>query len=1628
MRKVIKRLTALVLCGCMVFSMPAVSSAEENEQQGLQESQKSGVTWEQVDPDEVDILPDLEAPEEQAEAEYADDEDVRVFIVFGENSALEAGFSTYQIALNEEAGEYMEELEVSQDEVIERIENEVYDGEALDVLYSFTLAANAVSAEVKYGDMEAISEVDGVGAVYLVPRYELLDETADPNTVTAADMIGSTNTWANGYTGAGMRIAVIDTGIDEDHPSFDGDAFLYGLEKTAAEAGKTIEDYDLMDEADIEAVLKKLNAYEMMGDRLSAADLNLSDKIAYAFNYVDGDLDVTHDHDGQGDHGTHVSGISLADRYVPDSDGGYADAMESVMAVGVAPDAQLLTMKVFGKGGGAYQDDYMAAIEDAILLGADAINLSLGSGSAGFTMAGDDWMDGIFENLVESDTVVSISAGNNSYWSEYSYAGFNLTEDINMATGGSPGTYANALTVASADNTGHTGYYFAADGNGTPVFYTESTDYGNVSFVKLDQSGKGTSYPYVMLAPGVSGATSGLEGVDANGKIVFIQRGESSFFEKANYAVKNGAAAVVIYNNQPGVIGLNLTGYEYHAPVVSILRDEGLAILKNSVYDEETNTYSGTMTVYGSIAAVSGSEDAKASMSAFSSWGIPGNITIKPEITAPGGSIYSTLDGGKYGLMSGTSMAAPSVAGMSALVLQYIEENGLAETEGVGARALAQALLMGTAVPMTDGESGVEYPVRQQGSGLANVNRAVQSPAYVLVDGQDDGKVKAELGEDIERTGNYEFTFTVHNMSDKTLYYDLNSSVLTADFFEDSGFDFMDIWERELGAETLWSLENSGELVFDFNEDGQVDRLDAMIVLQHANGKNTLTEAQCMIADVNLDGKVTTKDAQLILCMTDGQEVNGFTADQKTVELDGDRLTLFGSEMAEIRVAIRLTEDGRAFLEEYYPNGGYVEGFVYVNAAADSKGAVEAVDLSIPFLGFYGNWTDSSMFERSVYLDDYYNGLQWNYTANDQTGFNVYTNYFVLNRDGQYPAFVSNLYAEEAEYHPERNAISIAKGDKIDRITYSLIRNAAEVYVFISDADDPENVYFAGKVGSQLGAYWQDPDGQSGAWKNASYNAKLGWDGRNMQTGEFLEEGTRVVIELLALPEYYSEPGDGVTLSLPLTIDNTAPAVEDMKVSEDGQTLTITMKDNEYIAAYVLENVADTSGKAEAVGVNQENAGEEVTLTIARPDDSEFGTSIYTFSVVDYAGNSSTYRVQFDMEEKPAEEVTSVVVTPDTVRLLQNSTTQLAVKVTPVTAKDTSVTWSTSDETVATVDENGVVTAAGVGTATITATSVLTPEVSATCEVEVYQVDIDLNAALWDEAGDAHIVKFNTKNINDYQNLESEEIELPEIMGLTPYGDFLWGSTFDIVANSPVTDLYMVSPEKGYEAQLFGQGAIGMTDIDYSPYLGQCTLVGSVLSYLVYLDPTTGANEIFFGLEDEGVQGNITGVTYLGSNYLRDNAGNPIAIYDMYIIMVDNGDIYLTGAVNLSGDVYYMGLNFLGSTGIETPLWVYNSLEFYEDETGMYLLYSRFNGEEAGNVDLYMISLDEELLVNESVLLGTFKDDVWPITGLYQENELVGGASTEGRIREDIFHAEVSQFKISPEKVIESVPSVPVRK
>lgn len=372
-------------------------------------------------------------------------------------------------------------------------------------------------------------------------------------------------------------------------------------------------------------------------------------KIPFGYNYADGSFAITHEGDAQGEHGSHVAGVAAANRYIPDGSG-YASALENVLTQGMAPDAQILTMKVFGKNGSPSEADYMAAIEDAIILKADSINLSHGSNNPG--MSANAVYQQVLANLVASGAVISVSAGNSGTWAENTTHGYLYSDDVSMQTTGAPASYTNALAVASVDNAGRTGAFLKFSGCEGPVFFTE-TNYKNAPIATLDTSSdvSGTEYDFVMLDnTGANTAGKSLltayQDVTA-GKIVLIDRGDSTFSQKHDAVAEVGGAACIVVNDQAGILSMELSGSETTIPCVSITQADGAAIRTAAAAvkagDGETVLYyTGTVRICGgdqSAMLPANSYD----MSSFSSWGIPGSLEMKPELTAPGGNIYSVF-------------------------------------------------------------------------------------------------------------------------------------------------------------------------------------------------------------------------------------------------------------------------------------------------------------------------------------------------------------------------------------------------------------------------------------------------------------------------------------------------------------------------------------------------------------------------------------------------------------------------------------------------------------------------------------------------------------------------------------------------------------------------------------------------------------------------------------------------------------------------------------------------------------------------------------------------------------------------------------------------------------------------
>ena len=167
-------------------------------------------------------------------------------------------------------------------------------------------------------------------------------------------------------------------------------------------------------------------------------------------------------------------------------------------------------------------------------------------------------------------------------------------------------------------------------------------------------------------------------------------------------------------------------------------------------------------------------------MSDFSSWGVSPDMRLKPEVTAPGGNIYSSVPGGGYQYMSGTSMATPQITGVSAVVLERVQNDPLFSSMTARQKVdVVQNLTMGTAVPVTDpnGSNGAYYSPRKQGAGLVNVQAATTTGVYPTVNGATDAsRPKADLG---DGTNGWHFDVTLHNVSGTAATYDMSAQALS---------------------------------------------------------------------------------------------------------------------------------------------------------------------------------------------------------------------------------------------------------------------------------------------------------------------------------------------------------------------------------------------------------------------------------------------------------------------------------------------------------------------------------------------------------------------------------------------------------------------------------------------------------------------------------------------------------------------------------------------------------------------------------------------------------------------------------------------------------------------------------
>ena len=961
----------------------------------------------------------------------------------------------------------------------------------------YTTLLNGFSATVTYGQYKAIRRLDCVQSAFISPTFELLPDTANSN-----KMIGGGSYNTTGFTGEGMLVAILDTGVDMGHEVFKAAPKSPSL--TQEKLRTLLETYDFQ----VESIIKGI----------SVSNLYYSAKIPFQFDY--GDKDKDGNPGEKGSHGTHVASTAAGNVGVNDA------------VMGVAPQAQIINMNVFKSSGGASYSDILAALEDCILLGVDVANLSLGSDCGYIDYDSEDAFTksllDVFERTGESGVSLAVAAGN-AYNAAYgdAFGGKALASNPDYGLVSEPSTYGESLSVAAVSNGVVNSPYVTVGGKNLAYqdSATISDDENAKPFRSLSSRG---SLEYVVVPN--YGAEADYEGLDVQGKIALVQRGGGMYYEQKERAAANaGAIGMLVYNNVPGMLYMSITDWKIPCAFVSQAAGE---------YMKQQQTK--TLSVAATDALV---ESPTYGMADFSSWGATTELTLKPELTAPGAGIYAAVPGG-YESMDGTSMASPHVAGGMAIVQQALKARD-ASMSGADRKHMTDTLLMSTAHVIYDND-GVPYSPRKQGAGLMSINDAVNTRGYLSVEGME--RPKLELKDDPAMKGVYTMNFTVHNTGSDTLYYDVTPLVLT---------DTTEAYVNGSGQE-FSTISGSSRL------------------LPHTF----------------------------------------------TTNCENNRVSVAPGKTADVTVTVTVTDEGRKMLAQF-PNGSYVEGFVTLTqVAADGSALTDPIDLGLPFLAFYGDWTKAPIMDSTDY---------WETLDGSASQAQAYMNTaFSSSSENTVDTYLGDNNYTTVPYLADRNAISPNNDDFMDSLTgiyTGLLRNTKSLKYTITGANG--QVYYSKDceyVGKSIYSY--DYYRIVPAGVDAEYDGIEPWYGTDSHNAK-LPNNTKATVTIEATLPY----GDGVgtnqkhSWSFPITIDTEEPHADNLKVteSEGRYYLSLDVSDNQYVAAVVFYNIKNSEMLYGMQGFGEDKPG--VTSHIKEYDITGFGET-FGMIVHDYAGNSKVYTVR----------------------------------------------------------------------------------------------------------------------------------------------------------------------------------------------------------------------------------------------------------------------------------------------------------------------------------------------------------------------------------------------------------------
>lgn len=509
---------------------------------------------------------------------------------------------------------------------------------------AFDTLWNGLSLEVSPPHLARLSQVEGVKALYAigVARPESVQVSPGTSGGTGLILTGADVAQASGYSGAGVRVAVVDIGVDYHHPDLGG---CFGPDCRAA-AG-----------------------WDFVGDAFDPSSGNPARRVPIP----DADPDDTCGASGFGGHGTHVAGIIGANGSVR----------------GVAPQSTLLLYRIFGCAARTTDDLILTAMERALADGADVLNLSFGTTF--------QWpqhpVARAADRLVNRGVSVVAAFGN---------------DPSGLYSGLAPAVGTETIGVASFETT-------PID---LPVFTILPGEL-SVGYLPVPNApAPPTSGTFPMARTGTASSTA-----DActprppgslSGAVALVRLGGCPAVTKVTNARSAGAVAVVLYASQAGFVEVAPSAAAI--PVVATSGVLGASIDGRLAVGPVTLTWTDRV---GSFANATGGL-----LSTRSAFGLSPTLSLKPDVGAPGAIIRSTLplEMGAYGVMSGTSMSSPHVAGAIALVREAKPNTPV---------HAIRHLLQVTAEPKpwrTNPSAGLLDHVHRQGAGMLRIDRALQAP------------------------------------------------------------------------------------------------------------------------------------------------------------------------------------------------------------------------------------------------------------------------------------------------------------------------------------------------------------------------------------------------------------------------------------------------------------------------------------------------------------------------------------------------------------------------------------------------------------------------------------------------------------------------------------------------------------------------------------------------------------------------------------------------------------------------------------------------------------------------------------------------------------------------------------